>query len=1150
MSAFSVGHRRRERGSADEHTDTDRDLDRDRLQKRDRSRSSSHSLSLPFSTSSRSRSVDSSASSFLSRFRRSSVSTAGSDGPTTPTEPLIPVPPPVNAKKQANRRRARTLETIPQNAATTHSRPPRSLRPHRHSHSATRLNSEGSHGSSTSLPHRLSSSRNSVFSFQRRNVQDLSRSRVTFEEPDHPLHETDSTTSLRSRPVSPSNDSFPNLPPPSVRLITPDLPPQSYRPRSLMSSLSESDIHVSTTDDENRHSISGLMSPASDTMSSGYRSPTRPLSPTPSSSSSSSNQKSFAKLRKKVASAFFNHSPAFRSSASSPTKETPSITFPVQSASDLHINVPDLRHRSSGTSTPIASPGSPPYLARSLSNVSHSSRLSNTSANMSPTSSVQRTRARSQTLNSLDNDRRASVRRDLPQLSQITGLANLFSLKLRTGSEPNFAELKAKPQLASSTSIATSTPSPTGPSSSPKHGNSPLPLALLDITLPDHEDENESPAEYLERVDRLISRNYIALLLSKDDSSFHKKVLDVFCARFDFTDEPIDMALRKFLLVVQLPKETQQIDRVLDAFAERYHYCNPEIFFSKDQAYVIAFSLMILHTDAFNKSNRHKMQKSDYVRNTQTEGISKDILECFYDNITYTPFVHMEEEIDLGTPASEKTLERPPLQRHRKSLVGLAKQSREPIDPYSYIVENRLSELRPPVSDVLRSTENPYSYSGTAPQFNVKVLHSLFINSPLLQILPPRSRQSSIMMEPSIPREPSLSYIKIAKIGILTSIERKRRRMIKSSWRSWGVFLTLSHIYFFRDVNWVRGLMDQLSASVSADEKNGQQYPFVFYPPIQGFHADEVMLTNDTITLLDGGYQKHRSSFVIVSEEGEEDWFMADSPDEMNDWIIKINYASALSTSGAKLQGVELKENGDPLMRHLVGSLRPGTRSNPSSPIIGSFPSPKRATPQPNTLTESERASALFSSLFYDDGTVKNRLSDASVLSSITEDHSTIAFALEVSRGRYRVLGEKVNDLQEELYRLTQILDEDSRTAKHLSILTPILPRTREALIAAVGYMSSKIDMSQINAMRVRCYREILVKEMDSERVVIELLEYKLQALTSEKQSSAIEVLADGDCAQHYSSATDPEKLAVVASENDEGVANGDYESTTFGRAM
>lgn len=52
-----------------------------------------------------------------------------------------------------------------------------------------------------------------------------------------------------------------------------------------------------------------------------------------------------------------------------------------------------------------------------------------------------------------------------------------------------------------------------------------------------------------------------------------------------------------------------------------------------DQAYYIAFSLIMLHTDFFNKNNKHKMQKADYVKNTSRaidkEGISKDILEVF-----------------------------------------------------------------------------------------------------------------------------------------------------------------------------------------------------------------------------------------------------------------------------------------------------------------------------------------------------------------------------------------------------------------------------------------------------------------------------------------------------------------------------------------
>ena len=35
---------------------------------------------------------------------------------------------------------------------------------------------------------------------------------------------------------------------------------------------------------------------------------------------------------------------------------------------------------------------------------------------------------------------------------------------------------------------------------------------------------------------------------------------------------------RKLLMEVELPSETQQIDRVLQAFAERYHECNPFVY--------------------------------------------------------------------------------------------------------------------------------------------------------------------------------------------------------------------------------------------------------------------------------------------------------------------------------------------------------------------------------------------------------------------------------------------------------------------------------------------------------------------------------------------------------------------------------------------
>ena len=54
--------------------------------------------------------------------------------------------------------------------------------------------------------------------------------------------------------------------------------------------------------------------------------------------------------------------------------------------------------------------------------------------------------------------------------------------------------------------------------------------------------------------------------------------LKLFIERFGFHGEPLDVALRRLLMDVGLPRETQQIDRVIEAFANRYHLCNPDLF--------------------------------------------------------------------------------------------------------------------------------------------------------------------------------------------------------------------------------------------------------------------------------------------------------------------------------------------------------------------------------------------------------------------------------------------------------------------------------------------------------------------------------------------------------------------------------------------
>ncbi len=47
----------------------------------------------------------------------------------------------------------------------------------------------------------------------------------------------------------------------------------------------------------------------------------------------------------------------------------------------------------------------------------------------------------------------------------------------------------------------------------------------------------------------------------------------------------------------------------MEKFAERYVSCNPDAFKSADVAYVLAYSVILLNTDAHNPQVKNKMSK-------------------------------------------------------------------------------------------------------------------------------------------------------------------------------------------------------------------------------------------------------------------------------------------------------------------------------------------------------------------------------------------------------------------------------------------------------------------------------------------------------------------------------------------------------------
>lgn len=92
--------------------------------------------------------------------------------------------------------------------------------------------------------------------------------------------------------------------------------------------------------------------------------------------------------------------------------------------------------------------------------------------------------------------------------------------------------------------------------------------------------EGDTPAKYLIRLEEAVSRGVVATILSKSDDEFSRNVLRSYMRGFGFFGYPLDMSIRKLLMEVELPKETQQIDRVLQSFANRYHECNPGVYAS------------------------------------------------------------------------------------------------------------------------------------------------------------------------------------------------------------------------------------------------------------------------------------------------------------------------------------------------------------------------------------------------------------------------------------------------------------------------------------------------------------------------------------------------------------------------------------------
>ncbi|KAF9338669.1 hypothetical protein BGZ91_008254 [Linnemannia elongata] len=564
----------------------------------------------------------------------------------------------------------------------------------------------------------------------------------------------------------------------------------------------------------------------------------------------------------------------------------------------------------------------------------------------------------------------------------------------------------------------------------------------------------EHPRQFLERVKETVSKAELGTLLSKGSDSFHQAVLRIHMESFDFRRDPIDLALRKFLLDFHFPKEAQQIDRVLEAFAG--HCAKLEMKF-EHVVYTIAFSLMLLHTDAHNKNVRYKMSKDQYVRQAKSiDGVNTipaDILEVLYDNITYLKFVYAEDEMDVD---GQRIAEVQPTSGSWFPRRRTASNQRA--DSYNMIRHGSIAHLAPDLTDLI-PFRWPYYWKGTIEMVDNVQINNQFTRAPLIYVpgLRTRGQGHYISHEPSNlglgahsirpetmihlegDRDPTSealrryndnvvvsqdggAELKIVKFGVLSrkiDVENGKKSAVRG-WRDLGIILSGSQLLFFTDTTWFQ---QQRASNVGFNPQAPPEEDGYFASEMHGGSPSmpqALISTLDSIAVIDSSYQKYPHVFRLVCPNGKQYLFRADSEHEMNDWMAKINYASAFKTAGVRLRNYRVAWADDVFwIKDEQGRHQLRRRQKAGSPV--------RAEPLD---------------------------------------------------GRSQLLQAKMKDIDRQINACSASLAAELRLARGLEVMIPLQSTTRQRIVQSATVVGKRLRQLMLERTKLDCFRTVLERDL------------------------------------------------------------------------
>ncbi|EDR15667.1 sec7 domain belongs to guanine nucleotide exchange factors [Laccaria bicolor S238N-H82] len=652
--------------------------------------------------------------------------------------------------------------------------------------------------------------------------------------------------------------------------------------------------------------------------------------------------------------------------------------------------------------------------------------------------------------------------------------------------------------------------------------------------------ENESPELYLLRLRSVVSKAEMAAILASSADSFHVQTLRAYIKQFEFHNDPLDVALRKLLMEVGLPRETQQIDRVIEAFAARYLECNPSLFVSEDHPYVLAFSLIMLHTDAFNRSNKRKMNKADYVKNTRLLGVPPEVLECFYDNIVFAPFIFIEDPLDVN---SQRCLSSETQSKNSSPPKPLASSSNVPtpllsrgskIDPYFLITKGLLDPLRVNVEAYVPN-QSPYSCEGTGGPWDEEELQRAFLMADVVEVNSADITRTSFFniggaggsfnsvsngvsaqadLPPSAPQSLALRVTKVGLLNRKDDVLAGGRKASNRKWKSWSVLLTGSQLLFFRDTTWATALSSQDSPP------DGR----IAYPEAAPFRPDEILSVKDAVAVHDELYMKYENTLRFVLSDGRQILLQASNELERNEWITRINYASAFKSAGVRMRPLRMSGRDVELTgvaaatshlhdlhlqnSSLVPELYTWDKSAPRELMDMLSGDEAPTTKQP---TMKRRIALMYGDHVDLDpcidpelvgteqfiATFQNVKADLSVGYPISLEEGTTFSNQHCSVNspephasaksnprlptRSDVIQFKIQELESRISASQSQLDSDMRCIRNIAILTPFQSATRAKLLVTVQGMAKRITQLRMSLAQLVCHHAVLSNDLVAE---------------------------------------------------------------------